>query len=170
MASSWPWWADLGQLEAPHLLPCPWNIHYAHCSCSQSSFKEQWVVEIMWWYTWLSSVKGSISTSKILSGKGENLLILWHHELTLKFKFPCFLALPPTNLNCSSLSEYQGQFWISAQRSWKDFIRWLTQPMWGHTFSMYVQFYPCEAGVKNPNFTGGCENYMRKKKSMPHSH
>lgn len=172
MPSSWPWRADLGQSETRHLLPSPWNIHSAHYSLSQNSlkdatFREQWLVEIMWWYMRLNAVRASIETFKILAGGWGNSLIfvasrgkpqIWVPLLinTASYQSGSFFSL-------SSPSAYGGQFWISTQGSWKDFITYQLPSLYEAThFPCILNSTHVKRGVKTPHFTGGCENYMKK--------
>lgn len=125
---TWPptdLWVGPRQLKALHLLACPQNVHSAHCSHSQSCFKdtalkEECVVEPIWWVYVTEPSKGFYLTFKILVGGLRHLYFLQLPKTSLLCKFPCLLKLPPTNLEWSGsffilslISTYRGQFQIS---------------------------------------------------------
>lgn len=75
-------WAEFRQWEAPHLLFCPWNMCSTCLPCSQKlpqgcSLEMEMGAETIWTvYTWLTSVKASLQTFKILVGGCWDLFIL----------------------------------------------------------------------------------------------
>ena len=84
---------ELGQIEAPHSLPCPWN----ECSALSSQWglgsREQCVVETIW----------TVQVTTLLRPLYKHFSVCWAVEVStpllvfktsLICKFPCLLKLP----------------------------------------------------------------------------
>ena len=127
--TSWPkgWMWAIGGFS---FTPCPWNLHYAHCSHSGSHFQRCRLEKITCCWDDLDGKHDRtrlrpLDKLKILEGWCRNLLILWLPKINLVFEFPCLLDLPPTSLEWSasyfSLSQpsvYGDQFQNSLGSCW----------------------------------------------------
>lgn len=103
--AGWPksWtWAIRGScpslcLECMFALPSPHEEPFRGCNLERAVRVRPYE-----WHTRLKTVKASIWTFKILTGRGGDLLILWLPTTSLRCKFPCLLNLSPTNLELSA--------------------------------------------------------------------
>lgn len=91
---------DLGNWR-PLTLPCPWNVHTAHSSCTRShsksvALREEDVVETIWKIHVIEPSKASVSTVKILTSECGDLVL--QPKMRLVGELPCLWKPPPTIL------------------------------------------------------------------------
>lgn len=120
-------------------LSCFWNVCSTHCSQCGSHFqghslREQCIVETMWMVYVTIPLR---PLHKLLRGwwVGEGSIHLAVRKTSLVCKFPCFLILPPTNLEWLPLS------WsflaLCIQRPISDFTREAPKVSNKHGFKMF---------------------------------
>ena len=112
-----------GQVEVLHLHSCPWNVHFAHCSCRRSHFQGHSLERIRCWdhLDWICDWAQIryLYKLKILVGRWGDLLILQPPKTSLCTS-SLLISLPPSSLEywasffCLSLLSFSGvQFQIS---------------------------------------------------------
>lgn len=101
-------WAGPKQCEVLHSLPHPWN-RYSFClpshtgSCPRTQpWDSKVLLRSFRWYTWLSPVKTSVYSFKILVGGGHRSPCLVTVQGKAHFQVLCLLKLPSTNLLLSA--------------------------------------------------------------------
>ena len=134
MQRTWPKdepWAGSGQFEAPHPLPCPWNVHCPPFLKWEPFSSRLERARCCWDHLgWIGGWTPLGPLCKLLrfwrAAQRSTLLVAPRTSLIGKFPFLC--NLPPTNLECftsffsvSLPSEYRARLWTN---SGPDHQRW----------------------------------------------